>query len=190
MTREEFHAAYLECEGLDRVELIEGVVYLPSPIKMETHAEPQSLMIVWLRAYARGKPGVRASSPASVLLDDRNEPQPDAILVRTTPGWRSDDGYIAKAPELVVEVAASTKSRDMNQKLRAYERNGVKEYIVWRTLDEAIDWFELVDGAFVAKAARAEGLIESTEFPGLVLDVTAALEGEEEKVLAALADPS
>jgi Uma2 family endonuclease len=186
MMREEFHAAYGECEGLERVELIEGVVYLPSPIKVETHGEPQLLMLVWLRTYARGRPGILVVGPVTVLLDDMNEPEPDAMLLRTTPGWQSPDGYVAKAPELVVEIAASTRSRDLNQKKRAYERNGVKEYVVWRTLEGAIDWFELVDGSFVPKAAQSNGVIASTEFPGLVLDVAAALERDEEKVQAAL----
>ena len=186
MTREEFHTAYAECKAYERVELIEGVVYLPSPIKVETHAEPQALMLVWLRAYARTRPGIRALTPTSVLLDDLNEPESDAMLVRTTPGWLSADGFVAKAPELVVEIASTSKSRDLNQKKRAYERNGVKEYIVWRTADSAIDWFELDSGAYRAKQPGADGRIESMELRGLVLDVPAMLAGDEARVLAAL----
>lgn len=186
MTRDEFHTLYSRCEGLERVELIEGVVYLPSPIRFESHAEPQALVLDWLRAYAAGRPGLRAAGPASVLLDERNEPEPDAMLLRTTPGWLSEDGYIAKAPELVVEIAFSTHSRDLNQKKRAYERNGVREYIVWRTEEGAIDWFELRDGVYVAREPDERGRIESREFPGLVLDLRAMLANDRAAVLRAL----
>lgn len=186
MTREEFHRLYAECEGYERVELIEGVVDMPSPIKVDSHADPHGLVFLWLGTYAAPLDGVRALPPASVLLDEANEPEPDAMLLRTTPGWISDDGYVAKAPELVVEIAGSSRSRDANQKRRAYERNGVGEYIVWRTLDKAIDWFVLRDGTFVAKLPDEDGRIESEQFRGLVMDVRAMLAMDRKAVLAAL----
>jgi Uma2 family endonuclease len=186
MTREEFHRLYAECEGYERVELIEGVVYLPSPIKVQSHADPHGLILLWLGIYAAGLDGIRALPPASVFLDDANEPEPDAMLIRTTPGWLSDDGYVAKAPELLVEISGSSRSRDANQKRRAYERNGVHEYIVWRTLDGAIDWFVLRDGVYAARQPDEHGRIESEQFPGLVMDVPAMLAMDRTAVLAAL----
>ena len=186
MTREEFHREYEKCPELHRVELIEGVVYLPSPIKVIEHADPQGLVSDWLGAYAARREHIRRLLPATVLLDDINEPEPDAMLLRTTPGWLSADGYVAKAPELVVEIANTSKSRDLHQKKAAYERNGVREYIVWRTAEAAIDWFELREGAYVSRAPDSAGRIESREFPGLVLDVPAMLAMDSAKVLAAL----
>ena len=38
-----------------------------------------------------------------------------------------------------MEVAASSASHDLHDKLNVYRRNGVREYLVWRTLDERID---------------------------------------------------
>jgi len=186
MSREEFHRLYAECEGYERVELIEGVVFMPSPIKVESHADPHGLVILWLGTYAAAFADLRALPPVSVLLDGANEPEPDAMLIRTTPGWLSDDGYVAKAPELVVEIAGSSSSRDANQKRRAYERNGVGEYLVWRTLDGAIDWFVLRDGAYVVKPQDTAGRIESEQFPGLVMDVRAMLAMDRTAVLTAL----
>jgi Uma2 family endonuclease len=185
MSRREFHRLYSECEGLERVELIEGVVYMPSPIRFQGHAEQQLLMLDWLSAYASKHTDVRCSPPGSVFLDDQNEPEPDAMLFRMTPG-RLDDGYVNGAPELVVEIAASSKSRDLHQKKRAYERNGVLEYIVWRTEDGVIDWFELRDGKYAERAASADGVIESRHFPGLRLAVRAMLAKDRAAVLAAL----
>jgi Uma2 family endonuclease len=186
MTRQEFHAAYANYEGLARVELIEGVVYLPSPISLAGHARPQSLVLFWLNAFAAAQPAVEAVGPASVLLDDQNEPEPDAMLLRTTPGWLNEEGFLVKIPELAVEIANSSRSRDLHQKLRAYERNGIAEYVVWRVSDGEIDWFELREGRYVKRAADASGMIESREFPGLVMDVPAMLAMDRAKVLAAL----
>lgn len=185
MSRQEFHRLYSECEDLERVELIEGVVYMPSPIRFQGHAEEQLLMLDWLSAYASKHADVRCSPPGSVFLDDQNEPEPDAMLFRMTPN-RLDDGYVNGAPELVVEISASSKSKDLHQKKRAYERNGVLEYIVWRTEDEAIDWFELRDGKYAEREPDANGVIESREFPGLRLAVKAMLAKDRAAVLAAL----
>ena len=186
MSREEFHAAYADCHEFDRVELIEGVVYLPSPIKVDSHADPHGLILLWLGTYAADKPGIRYFPPASILLDDQNEPEPDAILLKTTAGWLSDDGYIAKAPELVVEIAGSSQSRDLNQKKRAYERNGIAEYIVWQPTSATIEWFELQDGRYVLRSQDTDGRIESRQFPGLVMDVAAMVNLDRLGALAAI----
>lgn len=185
MSREEFHRRYSSCEALERVELIEGVVYMPSPVKVEGHAREQSLMLEWLLAYTLRHNDMQATGPGSVLLDDENEPEPDAMLYRLR-GDRFEDGFLKGAPELVVEIALSSVSRDLHQKKRAYERNGVREYIVWRTEDRAIDWFQLRDGVYVRREPDSKGMIESEEFPGLRLDVPAMLAHDRKKVLAAI----
>ena len=70
-------------------------------------------------------------------LDEDNEPQPDVLLrIEPDAGGQSrvsGDDYIEGAPELVVEIVASSTSVDLHDKLRAYRRNGVREYVVWRT---------------------------------------------------------
>jgi Uma2 family endonuclease len=186
MSREEFHALYSECEGLERVELIEGVVYMPSPVRIPQHQRPVKLVLRWLMAYEELHPGVvEAMEGASVLLDESNEPIPDVMLYRLDPD-PFKDGYLAATPQLVVEIAYSSASRDLHQKKRAYERNGVLEYIVWRTLDGAIDWFQLRDRVYVQRAPGPDGLIASEVFPGLRLDVPAMLAGDRARVLAAL----
>jgi Uma2 family endonuclease len=189
MTREEFHAIYSQCEDLHRVELIEGVVYLPSPISLRQHGHPLMRISRWLDQYADRSPSLMAATPSTVFLDDRNEPEPDAMLIVDTPGATDEDGHVLKVPELIVEVAASSRSRDLHQKKRAYERAGVREYIVWRTRDRALDWFELgTDGRYFVRTPDERGLIESTQFPGLILDVPALLRQDKRSVLAALRD--
>ncbi|MBI2767171.1 MAG: Uma2 family endonuclease [Chloroflexi bacterium] len=186
MSREEFHRRFSECEDLERVELIEGVVYMPSPVKLRSHSRRQTLVIVWLSAYEDLHAGeVEATQEASVLLDGQNEPIPDAMLYRVDSA-RIDDDYFIGAPELIVEIANSSVAKDLHQKKRAYERNGVAEYIVWRVRDEAIDWHQLRAGSYELRQPDSDGMIESEIFPGLRLNVPAMLALDKKAVLAAL----
>ena len=185
MSRAEFHRRYSQCPDLHRVELIEGVVYMPSPIRFKGHGREQALMLHWLLRYTESHDGLEAVGPVTVLLDDENEPEPDAMLFRVTED-RFEDDYVNGAPELIVEIAGSSRARDLHQKKRAYEGAGVREYIVWRTQEKAIDWFVLRDGKYAALVADEAGLIESAEFPGLRLDVGAMLAMDRARVLAAL----
>jgi Uma2 family endonuclease len=85
-----------------------------------------------------------------------------------------------------VEIAASSASYDLHDKLRAYQRNGVHEYIVWRVLDTMIDWFRLEGGEYVWVEPDKVGVIESDQFPGLRLHVPRMLVGDLATVLATL----
>ena len=151
LTRDEFHRRYEAMPEVKKAELIEGVVYMPSPVSQRRHGRPHSRLVWWLVHYCVHTPGVDSGDNSSVLLDLDNELQPDALL-RILPehGGQSRDAgdYIEAAPELVAEVAASSASYDLHDKLNAYRRNGVREYIVWRTDDAAIDWFVLRQGRY------------------------------------------
>jgi Uma2 family endonuclease len=190
LTRAEFHRRYSARPDIKRAELIEGVVYVASPMRFDFHDRQATMMITWLAVYAAHTPGVSSGGSATLYLDADNEVQPDAFLFYNPPrggGARvTDDGYIEGAPQLVVEVAASSVSYDLHDKLRAYRRNGVVEYLVWRVLDGALDWFRLHEGEYRRAEPNASGMIESTAFPGLRLNVPALLEGDLAAVLAAL----
>jgi len=183
LDRLEFERRY-GASNIKKAELIEGIVYVASPLRFTPHAEPHGRIIGWLIAYQAMSSGLKVGIEPTVRLDIDNEPQPDAVLFRLGGNAQIDeDGYITGAPELIVEIAASTVSYDLNAKKRAYERNGVKEYIVWRTLDQAIDWFVLENGQYVELAPDASGIIHSREFVGLRLNVSAILNGDMATVL-------
>ena len=186
MSGDEFLSLYERAEGLEHVELIEGIVYMPSPVSVPDHARKQGLFIEWLAAYEARNAAVEYSPPGTMLLDEKNLPEPDAMLYFKRDGRFTDAGYLDGAPELVVEIANSSASRDLHGKKEAYRRNGVLEYIVWRVQDEAIDWFVLKDGVYEVRQPK-DGVIESGIFPGLRLDVPAMLAMDRAKVLAALA---
>jgi Uma2 family endonuclease len=187
LTQAEFHRRYELHPDLHHVELIEGVVYLPSPIRIERHGEPQGMIIGWLATYVADHPDVRLSGPGTVILDGDNEPEPDAMLFLTPEAGGqarlNAKDYVVGAPELVVEISASSVSVDLGDKMRAYRRNGVREYIVWSTFDEQLRWFALRDGDFELLEPGDDGIIRSTVFEGLRLDVEALLKGDLAAVL-------
>lgn len=150
---------------------------MPSPVRWTHHALPHSAINTWLGVYWANTPGVVGGDNGTVRLDLENEPQPDAVLI-IDPGCGgqaviSADDYLENAPELVAEVAASSVSIDLNTKLRVYRRNGVREYLVWRVQDQAIDWFVLRQGDYERLSLNAAGHYQSEVLPGLWLDPAA-----------------
>ena len=188
LTRWEFERRYQGMPHLKKAELIEGIVYMASPLRFESHAEPHANIIGWLALYKAATPGVRLGDNATVRLDIDNEPQPDALL-RIDKGGQStisQDDYVEGAPELIVEIAASSASYDVHQKLNVYRRNQVQEYLVWRFYEQEIDWFRLQAGEYIKLEPHSDGIMRSQIFPGLWLDKNALLMGDLGKVLVIL----
>lgn len=189
LSRAEFERRYEEMPHIKKAELIEGVVYMPSPVRIE-HSQAQADILGWLTLYRVATPGIQCGDNVTLRLDADNEVQPDVFLrLMASAGGASrisDDHYLEGAPELIVEVAASSASYDLHDKKHIYRRNGVQEYIVWRVYDRAVDWFHLHEGAYVRLAAGEDGLLHSQVFPGLQLDVDALLAGNLPAVLAAV----
>ncbi|MGG6269676.1 Uma2 family endonuclease [Leptolyngbya sp. AN03gr2] len=188
LSRTEFERRYALFPNL-RAELIEGVVYVASPVRAKQHGRPHAYVIGWLTAYVAATPGVDIEDNATVRLDLDNEPQPDALLrIEPEAGGNSritEDDYIEGAPELIVEIAASSASVDMNAKLNAYRRNGVKEYLVWQIYENQIRWFQLQGSEYVVLEPEND-VIKSRVFPGLWLAIASLQQGDIATVLATL----
>lgn len=186
LTRHEFERRYTAMPEVKKAELIEETVYMASPLRAKAHGKPYAHILGWLTAYEAATPGVEALDNATVRLDLYNEPQPDALLRLETGGQSSisEDDYVEGAPELIVEIAASSASLDLNQKRNVYRRNQVREYLVWRTYELAFDWFYWQNGEYVALTANDEGVVCSEVFPGLWLAKEALLTGDLARVLA------
>ena len=188
LTRDEFERRY-EVRPDVKAELIEGVVHVSSPVSTTHHGAPHARLIGWLVHYESQTPGVEVADNATVRLDWDNVPQPDAFL-RILPEFggqsRTENGYVALAPELAAEVAASSVSIDLHDKKNAYRRNGVREYVVWRVEERAIDWFVLRGGLYEPLELSSDGLYQSEVFPGLQLDPRALVDGNLARVLERL----
>jgi len=190
LTRTEFERRYKAMPDLQKAELIEGVVYMPSPVSFDNHGGPHFHLITWLGVYSAFSPGVRGADNTTLRLDLDNEPQPDGFLmVLRSHGGQArvdEDGYVAGGPELVAEVAASSVSYDLHVKLHVYRRNEVREYIAWRVQDRAVDWFVLREGRYEPLSPDAAGIYRSETFPGLWLDAEALLRDDLAAVLQTL----
>jgi Uma2 family endonuclease len=188
LSRDEFERRYTAMPHIKKAELIEGIVYMASPLRFNSHGKPHGQLITWLGVYQVSTPGVELGDNVTVRLDLDNEPQPDVVLLideRLGGQARiSDDDYVEGAPELVVEVAASSAANDLHDKKKAYRRHGVQEYIVWQILENKLNCFSLQNSEYVSLEPDTDGIIKSRVFPGLWLDLHALRAGEMTKVLA------
>lgn len=187
LSRAEFQRRYEAMPHIKKAELVEGVVYMASPVGAK-HARAHTIVAGWALAYAAAAPGVEALDNATVILDADNEVQPDMVLRRTVGGASRVNarGYLEGAPELVIEVAVSSASYDLHDKRRVYRRSGVQEYMVWRIDDAALDWWKLEDGEYRPLAPDGSEILRSEAFPGLILNSAALLAVDPAAVLAAL----
>lgn len=182
LSRAEFERRYDAHPEIKKAELIEGVVYVATPVRFEQHGLPHSMIVGWLTTYWAATPGVVVGDNATVRLDNDNEPQPDA-MVRLEPalGGRShvsEDDYVEGPPELIVEIAASSAAYDLHTKLRVYQRNGVQEYLAVQMYEQRVDWFALREGVYEPLAPDEAGVLRSEVFPGLWLQPAALLSGD------------
>ncbi len=179
LSRAEFEHRFSAMPEVKKAELIQGVVYVGSPVRVEQHGQQHALIVGWAMNYAAATPGLRVADNATVRLGPENEPQPD-MLIRILPEFggctKLESGYIVGPPEFVVEIAASSASYDLHDKLAAYRDAGVKEYVVWRVLDGQLDWFVLTNGAYVKQGPNTDGILESAQFPGLRLHLPSLLQ--------------
>lgn len=190
LSRAEFERRYNAHPEIKKAELIEGVVYVSSPIRYEKHADPHFDIITWLGTYRAATPGVKGGDNATLRLDLENEPQPDAML-RLEPevggqSYVSEDDYLEGIPELIVEISASSASYDLYEKRRAYARNSVPEYLVIQTYEKRVDWFVLREGGYESLEPDENGLLRSEIFPGLWLQPAALWSADVATLLAAL----
>ncbi len=182
LSRCEFERRYQAMPKTKKAELIEGKVYMASPVRI-IHGQPHAYIMGWLAVYHAATPGTQLADNTTVRLDLDNEPQPDALLrIETGQSVVDADNYIQGAPELIVEIAASSASYDLQEKLQVYRRNGVQEYIVWQVSEQIIDWFRLRDGKYL-KLQSAKNIIKSEVFPGLWLATDSILQGDLAQVL-------
>ncbi len=187
LTVEEFLRRWEELPELKNAELIDGVVYVPSPVSLN-HASLDFLIHWWLAHYAHATPGCKGGSNGTWLMSG-SAPQPDAYL-RILPshgGQSGNEGPLgAGAPELAVEICVTSTEIDFGPKLALYQRAGVREYITVEQFGQRMIWRVLENGVYVAQTHPADGIGRSQVFPGLWLDLAAFWADDGAKMLAVL----
>src|SRR2546423_8968046 len=81
LSRDEFERRYEAMPNVKKAELIEGIVYMPSPVNFVWHGEPEADLGGLFAMYRLATLGVRGAHNSTVRLDLDNEPQPDLVLL-------------------------------------------------------------------------------------------------------------
>ena len=188
MDRTEFERRYDAMPELKKAELLDGVVYMGSPVSTLRHGMPHTLLLGWLANYWVATPGTVPSDNGSVRIDGKNMPQPDALLMIEREGHSRLDtgGYVAGGPELVAEVAGGRTDAVLRAKKLTYRRAGIREYILWHVKDREVEWFSLGGTRYAKLRAGKDGIHRSLVFPGLWLDVAALVRFDGPEVMRVL----
>jgi hypothetical protein len=183
-----FHLRYEVMPPGTRAELINGVVFMPDPFGIE-HGRAIVPVTVWLAYYAEQARVLDATRNATTILGPKNELQPDlSLLIPPEFGGqvRIETEWLLGPPELVAEVAESTRYIDLGPKFDEYERAGVREYVV-RALDpDAMYWFVRRNGRFEELEPGPDGIYRSEVFPGLWLDPQALIRSDGRRLRAVI----
>lgn len=183
-----FHDRYEAMPPGTWAELVGGTVYMPSPLRND-HGENDQSLSYWLVHYKRYTRGLRGGTNVTTILGGPREVQPDQQLwipVEAGGLTRLIDGYVTGPPELVVEVARSSKPFDLGVKKNDYERAGVPEYLFVGLDPEEVRWFVRRDGRFAELPPGPDGIYRSEVFPGLWLDAKALFDDDLDRLIAVL----
>ncbi len=123
LTRPEFERRYAAMPGTVKAELIDGVVYVPSPTRHKRHGRQHARLIWFFGAYIVATPGTDVGDNSSLRMDLDNEPQPDGLLrlVENVGGqfFVDEEDYLSGAPELIGEITSSSVSRQFVAELES-----------------------------------------------------------------------
>lgn len=187
MTQQEFHAAYLQAPAGLKAELIGGIVYVASPLA-HRHARAHPPLSTAFYYYEMVTPGTECGDNGTVLLGEDSEPQPDLYLMLLPEvGGQAHvnaRGFVRGAPELVAEIALSSRSIDLHGKRKDYQRYGVKEYLVYSIRDGRLRWFDLARDEELQ--GDADGVLRLRTFPGLWLSAEAVAHRDGARLLTTL----
>lgn len=187
MTQKEFHRIYSQMPENFRAELIGGIVYVASPLKLP-HGKNHLPLGTLLFAYEAHTPGVECCDNTTVILGEESEPQPDLFL-RILPEYcgqsqTDDDDYVVGAPELLTEITHSSRSVDLHGKREDYARHGGLEYLVLCLREKQLRWFDL--RANQELQPDADGVFRIRTFPGLWIHGDALLARDFHRLMATL----
>jgi Uma2 family endonuclease len=187
LSRADFHRVYSQMPEDFRAELIGGTVYVASPLRRRHGTNHLPLGTLFFTYEARTQ-GVECADNTTILLADDSEPQPDLFL-RILPehGGQTTttaDDYVAGPPELIAEIAHSSRALDLHAKRDDYRRYGVREYLVLCLQERQLRWFNLSEDRELAPDEA--GLCRMETFPGLWIHAEALLAKDHTRMMATL----
>ena len=155
----------------DRVELLDGDFIVMPPVGNWHAFSVNSIVAIFPSTLLEDRAILSVQNP--VRLDNCNEPQPDAMLLR----WRDDfyrNGHPGPADVLLlIEVADSSVEFDRTVKLAAYARAGIPElWIVARAEHRIEAYTEPAGNEYATVRHFGPGETVSPQaFPDITLEV-------------------
>jgi Uma2 family endonuclease len=150
----------------ERVELLNGQIIRMAPI-----GEKHRTIVDKLNYVLVDKPRKRyqVSIDQPIRIEDFNEPQPDVVLYKRGVENRHptpEDIY------LVIEVADTTLDYDSGDKLRAYEKGGIREYWIFDLGQKTVNIYKLPPQKHIyTREAKTRGFIAPQAFPDVTVDL-------------------
>ena len=175
------YADYLTWPDNERWEIIDGVAYDMTPAPSMRHQGLLWQLVAQFAPFLEKSTCQPFTSPIDVLLPTPSEEvssattviQPDLIVV-CDPDKLHERGVVG-APTLVVEILSpSTSTKDLREKLHAYERAGVPEYWVVSPAEKWLQIFTLnAQGRYDAPTTFGDGEQAPVGvLPGLIIDLS------------------
>ena len=174
-TLEEYHRLVAEGRLEEKprsVELLDGRIVPMSPIG----PRHQRIVNELLHDFIRQEDGrFRTGQDCPLPIPDHDEPEPDVVLYR--PGAATAERQVQPADALlVVEVAQSTRRRDLIKKARIYQGAKIAEYWVVDLKKNCLHVFRLAGDRYETRIVR-EGKVSPQALPGVEVDVAALFGG-------------
>lgn len=151
-------------------ELIDGVVYMPTP-PTEFHESLFIWLVKVLGQYVEVKGlGVVFGSRTGVRIGPTTFRVPDLLFVSREHLDRISTVGMTEAPDLVVEIVDSPKSRrEAVEKQAKYQQIGVPELWVIDLPRREVRQFILAEGEYQRQPVEPEGEIDASVIPGFHL---------------------
>lgn len=157
-------------EGLGRVELIEGEIFVMAPLYFPHGRVHADLTIDVGNAVRLLGSALQVATPVSAALDPHSLLEADIVVVNAE-GFEGDL-INAEMVRLVIEVSASSLRHDLGPKLRLYARTSIPEYWVADVSQRRIIRLHAPHGEdYLERAEFAFGeAVPSANIPGLIVD--------------------
>jgi Uma2 family endonuclease len=169
------YADYLEWEGPERYQLINGEAFMMASPTVAHQALAMELSIQFGN-WLRGKPCRVFAAPLDVRLfpeednSDNTVVQPDVLVVCDKD--KLGKGSINGPPDLVIEILSpSNSNKEMFLKFHYYMEAGVKEYWVIDAEEKRILVHINENGRYISTGYKENACISVTVLPGLNIDL-------------------
>jgi hypothetical protein len=170
MDQAEFHRRYQSYPPHQKVDLVDGEIYVAPP-RSVCHGALHCDVSYLLHLYKLATPGVAVVGHCSTILDERSEVQPYlSVLLKEEYGGTSHanwEDYICGPAELLVQFTDELGCREMQARRAVFERAGVGEFLAVSVAERQVNWFHFPTGSLIEPNRR--GVSKSRVFPGLWL---------------------